>query len=235
MTKIDLSRRNLLQLGALSLVSGSFVTAMSKANSKEIVALNEVTSNLNPEEALQSLLAGNERFINNKSININRSLTRIQEVAKGQNPFAILLSCADSRVPVEILFDRGFGDLFVVRNAGNIATPEEVGSIEFGSLVLGAKVILVLGHGSCGAVKATIEGNVVPGQIQSVLDAIKPALNNLTPEEKKDLPTAIKANVKLQVETLKKSNVIAQLIAENKLKIVGGYYDLTTGKVSLIS
>lgn len=235
MTKIDFSRRNLLQLGALSLVSGGFVTAMSKANSKEIAVQNEVTSNLNPEESLQSLLAGNERFINNKSININRSLTRIQEVAKGQKPFAILLSCADSRVPVEILFDRGFGDLFVVRNAGNIATPEEIGSIEFGSLVLGAKVILVLGHGSCGAVKATIEGNSVPGQIQSVLDFIKPALNNLTSEEKKDLSTAIKANVKLQVETLKKSTVIAQLITKNKLKIVGGYYDLATAKVSLIS
>lgn len=235
MKKIDFSRRNLLQLGALSLVSGSFATAMSKANSKEIVAQNEMTSNLNPEEALQSLLAGNERFISNKSVNVNRSLTRIQEVAKGQNPFAILLSCADSRVPVEILFDRGFGDLFVVRNAGNIATPEEIGSIEFGSLVLGAKVILVLGHGSCGAVKATIEGNTVPGQIQSVLDFIKPALDNLSPEEKKDLPTAIKANVKLQVESLKKSPVVTKLIEENKLKIVGGYYDLATAKVSLIS
>jgi carbonic anhydrase len=235
MKKIDFSRRNLLQLGALSLVSGSFVTAISKANSKEIVAQNEMTAKLNPEEALQSLLAGNERFISNKSVNVNRSLTRIQEVAKGQNPFAILLSCADSRVPVEILFDRGFGDLFVVRNAGNIATPEEIGSIEFGSLVLGAKVILVLGHGSCGAVKATIEGNSVPGQIQSVLDFIKPALDNITSEEKKDLSTAIKANVKLQVETLKKSSVITQLIKENKLKIVGGYYDLATAKVSLIS
>ncbi|MBL1210182.1 carbonic anhydrase [Geminocystis sp. GBBB08] len=232
---MNLKRRNLLQVGALSLISSSFVTAINKANAKEIIPQNDVNTDLNPEKALQLLLEGNQRFINNKPINVNRSLTRIQEVAKGQKPFAILLSCADSRVPVEILFDRGFGDIFVVRNAGNIVTAEEAGSIEFGSLVLGAKVILVLGHGSCGAVKAAVDGNPVPGSIQSVLDSIKPALDTLKPEDKKDLSTAIKANVKRQVENLKKSSIITQLINENKLKIVGGYYDLNTAKVSLIS
>ncbi|BAQ63434.1 carbonic anhydrase [Geminocystis sp. NIES-3709] len=234
MKKIDFSRRNLLQLGALSLVSGSFITTMNKAISQEVVSQNEIQSELTPDKALELLLEGNDRFINNKVSNNNRSLSRVQQVAVGQNPFGILLSCADSRVPVEILFDRGFGDLFVVRNAGNIATSEEVGSIEFGSLVLGAKVILVLGHGNCGAVKAALEGNPVPDNIQSILDVIKPAFNDLTPEQKKDIPTAIKANVKLQIETLKKSSVITKLIEENKLKIVGGYYDLNTGKVSLI-
>lgn len=228
---MNLQRRNLLQLGALSLVSGSFITAISKANSQEI---NTPNKDLNPEEALKFLLAGNDRFINEKNTNGNRSLNRIQKVAMGQNPYAIILSCADSRVPVEILFDQGFGDLFVVRNAGNIATPEEVGSIEFGSLVLGAKVILVLGHGSCGAVKAALDGSPVPGSIQSILDYIKPTLNNLTPEEKKDLSTAVKANVKGQIDMLKKSPVISELISENKLKIAGGYYDLNTAKVNLI-
>lgn len=235
MKNIEFSRRNLIQLGALSLVSAGFTTAINKVNAQENSLNNSEKENFTPEEALEELMKGNERFINDKVTNKNRSLSRIQEVAKGQNPFAILLSCADSRVPVEILFDQGFGDVFVVRNAGNIATPEEIGSIEFGSLVLGAKVIVVLGHGSCGAVKASVEGKPVPGKIQSVLDSINPALANLKPEEKKDLPTAIKANVKYQVETLKKSPVINQLIEENKLKVAGGYYDLKTAKVSLVS
>lgn len=235
MANIDFSRRNLLQLGALSLVSSSLVTAISQVNSQEIIAQTDVNPNLTPDEALKLLLEGNQRFIDKKTVNLNRSLNRIQEVAQGQNPFAIILGCADSRVPVEIFFDRGFGDLFIVRNAGNIATPQDIGSVEFGSLVLGAKVILVLGHSNCGAVVSAIDGNPVPGSIQSVLDYIKPALNNINTEEKKDLSTAIKANVKLQVKNLKKSPIITQLIAENKLKIVGGYYDLKTAKVSLIS
>jgi carbonic anhydrase len=235
MKTANFSRRNVLQLGALSVVSGAFATALNKATATEIIAQNDLKENLTPEEALQLLIEGNQRFITNKSKNPNVSLSRVTEVAKGQNPFAAILSCADSRVPVEILFDRGFGDLFVVRDAGNIATPEEIGSLEFGTLVLGAKVILVLGHEHCGAVKATIEGKPVPGSIQSVLDAIKPALNNLTTEQKQDLEMVIKANVKLQVDNLKKSPVISQLIKENKLKVVGAYYDLDTAKVSLVS
>ncbi len=235
MKKNNFSRRNVLQLGALSLVSAGFATTITKVNATEIIAKNDpLKANLNPEEALQLLMQGNERFIKGKQENPNNSLSRIQEVAKGQNPFAAILGCADSRVPLEILFDRGFGDLFVVRNAGNIATPEEIGSLEFGSLVLGAKVLLVLGHEACGAVKATISASPVPGSIQAVLDGIKPALNNLTPEQKTDVTMVIKANVKLQMDTLKKSPILSQLITENKLKIVGGYYDLDTAKVTLI-
>ena len=234
--KMDFNRRKLLQVGALSLASGSFVTAIDKAIAQENIPQNKVVNNnLNPDQALQLLLEGNQRFVDEKSINKNTSFSRIKKVAEGQNPFAIVLSYADSRVPIEILFDRGFGDLFVVRNAGNIAASEEIGSIEFGSLILGAKVILVLGHGSCGAVRAAVEGNPVSGSIQSVLNSIKPALDSLKPEEKKDLVAAIKANVKWQVERIKKSPIITQLIVENKLNIVGGYYDLNTAKVSLIS
>ena len=157
-------------------------------------------------------------------------MTRIQEVAQGQAPFAAILSCADSRVPAEIIFDRGFGDLFVVRNAGNVATPEEIGSLEFGTLVLGAKVLMVIGHQSCGAVKATIAGNAVPGQIGSILDAIKPAIKpNQTLEE------SIISNVKLGMSRLQASPVISQLIKDGKLKIVGGYYDLDKGMVKVVA
>lgn len=234
MNKLNFSRRNVLQLGALSLVSGTFATALTKVNAEEIVAANDIKPDATPDEVLQLVLAGNKRFITNKTNNPNISLSRVKEVAKGQKPFAAILGCADSRVPVEILFDRGFGDLFVVRGAGNVATAEETGSLEFGTLVLGAKVIIVLGHEYCGAVKATVEGNPVPGSIQSVLNAIKPALNGLTSEQKKDLDMAIKANVKWQVNNLKKSPVLSKLIEEKKLKIVGAYLDLDTAEVSLV-
>lgn len=232
---ININRRKLLQIGGLSLASTGFMTTLNKANAQETIAQNTVKSDMTPDEVLQLLVEGNKRFIEGKSLNQNRSLTRIQEVAKGQNPFASILGCADSRVPVEIVFDQGFGDLFVVRNAGNVATSEEIGSLEFGSLVLGSKLILVLGHDKCGAVVATLQGKPVPGSIQSVLDNIKPAINTLTTEEKKDADIAIKANVKQQMNLLKKSPVLSQLINENKLKIVGGYYDLDTAKVILIS
>lgn len=233
---INLKRRKLLQIGALSLASTGFITTLNKANAQEeSITQNTVKSDATPDEALQLLMEGNKRFIEEKSINQNRSLTRIKQVAKKQTPFATILGCADSRVPVEIIFDQGFGDLFVVRNAGNIATDEEIGSIEFGSLVLGSKVILVLGHDSCGAVISALAGKTVPGSIQSVLDYIKPAINNLTPEQKKDADIAIKANVKQQINRLQKSPVLSQLITDNKLKIVGGYYDLDTAQTSLIS
>ena len=187
-------------------------------------------NNITPEEALKQLLEGNQRFIENKRKSPNQTMTRVQEVAKGQAPFAAILSCADSRVPAEIIFDRGFGDLFVVRNAGNIATPEEIGSLEFGTLVLGAKVLMVIGHQSCGAVKATIAGNAVPGQIASILDAIKPAIKpNQTLEE------STIANVKLGISRLQASPVISQLIKDGKLKIAGGYYNLETGMIKVVA
>lgn len=234
MKKSKFSRRTAIKLGSLSLVSLGFIRGINEASAEDIMAKNKsLKPNLNPEEALELLLEGNQRFISGKLENPNVSFNRIQEVAKGQNPFAAILGCADSRVPLEILFDRGFGDLFVVRNAGNIVTAEETGSLEFGALI-GAKVILVLGHESCGAVTATIANKPVPGNIQSVLNEIKPALDSLNTEQKKDVETVVKANVKLQVENLKKSSVLSNLIAENKLQIVGGYYDLDTAKVTLI-
>jgi carbonic anhydrase len=164
----------------------------------------------------------------------NQDLVRLTEVAKSQKPFAAILGCADSRFPSEMIFDRGFGDLFVCRVAGNVATPEEIGSLEFGTLVLGAKVLVVIGHERCGAVDATIKGSEVPGQIGSLLDAIKPAVESSKDKTGDRLENAIKANVMLQANRLKASPVISKLIAENKLKVVGGYYDLDTGTVSVL-
>lgn len=225
------SRRNLLKFSAGALGAGVVTGLGAKLVSGEpAVAKNDVT----PDQALQTLMQGNQRFIKRKSRNPSQNYARFVEVAKGQKPFASLLSCADSRVPSEIIFDQGFGDLFVCRVAGNVATPEEIGSLEFGSLVLGSKLIMILGHKRCGAVDATIKGAQVPGQIASLLDAIKPAVAKASQEGDR-LENTCKANVLIQVEKLKSSPVIAQLTAEGKVKVVGGYYDLDTGTVTMVS
>ena len=227
-----LSRRNLLQLGTGVISAGVAVGVSSYlATPQPAIAQNKTT----PDEALKALLDGNDRFAKQKRRYKNQGYTRLQEVAKGQKPFASILGCADSRVPSEIIFDQGLGDLFVCRVAGNIATPEEIGSLEFGSLVLGSKVIMVLGHERCGAVDATIKGAQVPGQIGSLLEAIKPGVEKSQGQPGDRLENACKANILVQIGKLKASPVLAELITANKLKIVGGYYDLDTGKVSLVS
>jgi carbonic anhydrase len=203
------------------------VFAPSKA---EAVNVKDLT----PDQALQSLVDGNQRFVKYKLTHPRQTAARLQEVAKGQNPFAAILGCADSRVPAEIVFDQGLGDLFVCRVAGNIATPEEIGSLEFGCAVLGTKVIMVLGHERCGAVDATIKGAAVPGQIGSLLAAIKPSVSKAAGQSGDRLENTCKANVLAQVETLKTSPVLAQLVKDKKLKIVGGYYDLDLGSVVLL-
>jgi carbonic anhydrase len=195
----------------------------------------EAKENLTSDSAIEKLMAGNKRFATQKTQQPNRGSFRLREVANGQNPFAAILGCADSRVPAEIVFDQGLGDLFVVRVAGNIATPEEIGSLEYGTLVLGAKVVLVLGHQKCGAVKATIENKPVPGKIGSVLAQIRPAVLSSKGKLGDSLKNATVANIKNQIATLKTSPVLADLIKTGKLKIVGGYYDLDTGVVTTVA
>ncbi|HEY9876079.1 MAG TPA: carbonic anhydrase [Candidatus Obscuribacterales bacterium] len=229
----NVSRRNILKFGAATIGTGVLTAGLgSKLMSPDTaVANNDIT----PDEALRLLMDGNKRFTSGKRRNIHQDLAHMKEVAKSQKPFAAILSCADSRVPSEIIFDRGFGDLFVCRVAGNVVTSEETGSLEFGTLVLGAKVIMVMGHKRCGAVDATIKGAQVPGQIASLLDAIKPCLSKVDSKDKARLENTTKANVLMQVENLKASPVMAELIQAGKLKIVGAYYDLDTGRVIMVS
>lgn len=230
---VSVSRRNLLKFSAGAIGTGIVTAGLGSklALSEPAIAPEDMT----PEQALQKLMDGNKRFVNGKRQSPNQTFARLQEVAKGQKPFASILSCADSRVPSEILFDQGFGDLFICRVAGNVATPEEIGSLEFGSLVLGAKVIMIMGHERCGAVDATIKGAQVPGQIASLLDAIKPAIPRAENQPGDRLENTCKANILVQVEKLKSSPVISQLIEEGKLIVVGGYYDLDTGEISMVS
>jgi carbonic anhydrase len=232
--KFNLSRRSLFKFGAGAIGTGVLTAGLSSnllAAEKKAPAEEDVT----PDKALQELLEGNERFVKAKRRNPNQTQSRLVEVAKGQKPFASILGCADSRVPSEIVFDQGLGDLFVCRIAGNIATTQQIGSLEFGSLVLGTKVIMVMGHERCGAVDAAIKGAQVPGQIGSLLEAIKPSVESSKEKEGDKLENACKANILAQVDKLKSSPVLSELIKAEKLKIVGGYYDLDTGRISVVS
>ncbi|MCC5607371.1 carbonic anhydrase [Nostoc sp. CHAB 5834] len=232
--QFNLSRRSLFKFGAGAIGTGVLTAGLSSnllAAEKKAPAEDDIT----PDKALQELLEGNERFVKAKRRNPNQTQSRLVEVAKGQKPFASILGCADSRVPSEIVFDQGLGDLFVCRIAGNIATTQQIGSLEFGSLVLGTKVIMVMGHERCGAVDAAIKGAQVPGQIGSLLEAIKPSVESSKEQSGDKLENACKANILAQVEKLKSSSVLSELIKAENLKIVGGYYDLDTGKISVVS
>lgn len=227
-----LSRRNLFKIGAGAVGTGILTVGLG---SQRVFAQKPPVGgkdDLTPSQALTMLMDGNKRFVEKKRQNPNQDFARITEVAKGQQPFACILSCADSRVPPEIIFDQGFGDLFVCRVAGNIVTPEETGSEEYGTLVLGAKVLMVLGHERCGAVKAAIDGGKLPGQIGSLVEAILPAVKKSEGQPGDRLENAVKANVLMQVDKLKASPVIADLVKEKKLMVVGAYYDLDTATVS---
>jgi carbonic anhydrase len=185
-----------------------------------------------PDEVLVALADGNKRFVRGETVAPHRSIARLKEVAAVQAPFAVFLGCAYSRVPIEIIFDQGFGDLFVTRIAGNVATPETIGSLEFGSQVLGAKVIYVLGHTACGAVTAAMKREPVPGQISSLLQHLRRAVNS----SGLDLESAVCENVIHQATIVAEASpMIAALVEEGKLKIAGGVYDLATGIVSSLS
>ena len=240
----NLSRRKLLQLGAGTIGAGSLTAwlgngSLARAIEGQPSALQGQKLAISPttmtgDEALERLMAGNQRFVDQKQINPHQDRFRVREVAEGQAPFAAILSCADSRVAPEIIFDQGLGDLFVVRVAGNIATIEDVGSEEYAVAILGTPLIMVLGHARCGAVTAAVENEELPGVIESLVLAIAPAVNLAKAEPGDLLTNSIKTNVRLQVARMKGSTVIAQAIDAGKLKIVGAYYDLDTGAISLV-
>ena len=199
------------------------------ASSAEISAAPPAT---NPQEALKRLYAGNARFAQGKSLAINRDLKRIQAIAARQSPFAAFLGCADSRVPIEIIFDQGFGDLFVTRIAGNIASSENIGSLEFAVAVLGVKALYVLGHTACSAVAATMQGAEVPGQISGLFQYIRTAVKVAGG----DLDKAVRENVRNQALVLAESSpIISRMLQHKELVIAGGVYDLQTGLVAPVA
>lgn len=188
-------------------------------------------TNLTADSALRELMAGNERFAANQLTSIEHDLKILKDhTVEKQEPFAAVLSCADSRVPVELVFDQTIGHLFVTRVAGNLVTPEIIGSLEYGVAVLGVKALLVLGHTSCGAVKAAMKADAVPGQISSLY----PHLRRAVEQSGGNIDSAIKANAQIQAELLRTSSpVIRDAIKAGKLKVEAGVYDLASGKVTL--
>jgi carbonic anhydrase len=189
-------------------------------------------SELTPAEALQRLKSGNERFVCNGAACPRRDVDYVKAIAtNSQKPIAAFLGCADSRVPVEIVFDQGFGDLFVTRVAGNVVNAEIVGSLEFAAEILNVKIIYVLGHTSCGAVTATVKGGEVPGLISSIFHRIKPAAKAMN----NDLDKTIVENARSQAEIIAETSpVISRKIREGKLLVVAGVYDITTGIVTQV-
>ncbi len=189
-----------------------------------------------PAEAVSKLKEGNGRYISGNLQHPGQTTERRAELAKDQHPFAVILSCSDSRVPPEIVFDQGLGDLFVVRVAGNVIDDHGLGSIEYAVDHLGARLIVVLGHQSCGAVKAAKETiaakGKAPGHIQSLVTAIKPVVEATA---KDDLDTTVKANVKHVVQALRSSTPILKAkVDSGEVQVIGGYYSLDTGAVSLL-
>jgi carbonic anhydrase len=188
-------------------------------------------SNLTPDQALSQLMAGNERFAANKLTSIEHDLSMLKDrnVDK-QEPFAAVLACADSRVPVELVFDQTIGQIFVTRVAGNMITPEIIASLEYGIAVLGVEVLLVLGHSGCGAVKAAMRADAVPGQISALYPYLRPAVE----QSGGDFNRAINANAKIQANLLRTSSpVVRDAIKAGKLRVESGVYDLANGKVTL--
>ena len=186
---------------------------------------------LSPEEVLHNLLAGNQRMVANRPTSIEHDLAILREhTVDKQEPFAAVLACADSRVPVELIFDQTIGHIFVTRVAGNMVTPEVIAGLEYAVAVLGIKALLVLGHRGCGAVKAAMHAKAVPGQISALYPHLQPGVER----SGGNLEKTVEANARIQADLLRTSStVIRDAIKAGELKVEAAVYDLATGKVTV--
>jgi carbonic anhydrase len=190
---------------------------------------------LTPDEALRKLMAGNARYVQNAASRPEQTPERRSQLTVGQHPFAVILGCSDSRVPPELVFDQGLGDLFVVRVAGNVLDDQGLGSMEYAVEHLHAPLIVVLGHSSCGAVKAAVSGEPAPGHIGAIVHALKPAVASTRGRPCDPVANAVNANIQRVVGQLKAAKpILAERIRAGTLKVVGGRYDLSTGTVELL-
>lgn len=218
---------NRIRLCALSFAFGALVS-LSFASS------TAPKSGPSAEQALQLLAEGNGRFVAGKLVHPNQDAWRRTELAGGQKPFAIVLTCADSRVAPELYFDRGLGDIFVLRNAGNVIDDHVLGSIEYAVEHLGAPLVVVVGHSSCGAVAATVAGGAAPGHIGSVVSSIAPALEAAAHAEDK-VDAVVRAHAKRVAQAIADSDpILKKAVAAGHLQVVAARYDLATGKVEFL-
>jgi carbonic anhydrase len=233
----DLSRRKFVS--AAGLTAGGFVLGFAAKSLIPQVPLAALPSVTTPAEALDRLMAGNERFAAVASIHPNLSMERRAQVSLGQQPWAVILGCIDSRVPPEIVFDQGLGDLFVARTAGQVIDNVVLGSVEY-AVEEGAKLIMVLGHHNCGAVKATVsavENNThAEGQIETLVEAIKPAVIAAKGQPGDLVDNTVRANVALEIQQLKSSSeIISHALSSGAINMVGARYDLETGIVEVLN
>lgn len=237
------SRRGFLSggsRGALALVgAGALAAAGTMAPTRRLYAANYPTNDLDGAQALAELVAGNRRFVASKG-NLAELLADNPVMTSGQAPFAIVLSCSDSRVVPEILFDQNQGSLFVVRVAGNILTTDGLASIEYAVAVLGSKLIMVLGHDACGAVDASIkvvnEGLVLPGHLPALARSIEPAVMAANGMKGDMLTNAIDWNVRIVQEQLGRAGpIVSEAVQSGEVKVAGGVFDLKTGAVQMVS
>jgi carbonic anhydrase len=198
---------------------------------------------MNADKALQMLIEGNERYIEGTADGAELTIsTRRQGIKDGQNPFAVILGCSDSRVPAELVFNRGLGDLFVIRVAGNIVAPSQIGSVEFACQHFGTQLVVVLGHSHCGAINATVDSlmddpDKLSPNVASIVDRVTPAVHPIVKrnqfKDREDLVhQAMRANVEQSVNGLQmRSRFLRELVGSGQIKIVGAEYSIETGVV----
>jgi carbonic anhydrase len=220
-------RRSLLKLGGFTLMGA----VLSQVPMMGAIA----APNIAPALAYKTLMEGNQRFVQGRARGPHRSVDRRTELAVGQRPIATILSCADSRVPAELLFDQGLGDLFNVRVAGNIVTPEVLGSLEYAVELLETPLLMVLGHERCGAITAAVKGQPVPGHIGDFLDELQTAVRQTKDQPGDPIDNAVTANIAIQIkQILKQSTLISQRQTSGQVTVIGGRYDLDTGLVTIV-
>jgi carbonic anhydrase len=196
------------------------------------IAQGAEPANVTSDAAIQRLKNGNQRFVEGRATHERQQAARRATIAKGQSPFAIIVCCSDSRVPPEIVFDQGLGDVFVVRTAGNVVDDVGLGSIEYAVEHLGTRLIVVLGHDHCGAVSAAVSGGEAPGHVQAVVNAIRPAVERTRAQPGDAVANAVRANVVATVEKLRTAApILPDRIKAGKLAVVGARYDLDDGHV----
>ena len=222
--RLNVSRKIALMVAvaALTLISASITIADQEATS------------VSASEAMRLILDGNQRFIAGKLEHPNQEPARRDLIAKGQHPFASILTCSDSRTAPEILFDRGIGDIFVVRVAGNVADKVVIESLDYSVEHLGVRFVMVLGHRRCGAVTAAVKGHDEPGDIGPMLTELRPAVKASKGMPGDPVENAVRVNVQLVVAKLMHSPELAPMVHSGKLTVIGGIYDLDSGKIDLL-
>lgn len=214
-----------------------FFSIFSFSQDMAVTQTKETQAGITPQQALEMLIQGNQRFLESKQV--QRDLAgQVKATAKGQYPYAVVLGCMDSRVPPETVFDQGIGDIFSCRIAGNIVDQDFIGSMEYACKVVGAKMILVLGHTDCGAIKGACD-HVELGALTGLLEKIKPPIDMTSTDGERNSHNKVfvegvsKNNVLLGVKTIRESPILKELIDKGELLVVGGMYDVESGKVKI--